>query len=92
MRLWLLKARTDLPTAREANPWVPWYDKADGFVVRAESDELARKLAQEQGGDEVGASYNHPRIPAWTDSKFSTCEPLEQDGAEGVVLCDFSAA
>ena len=36
------------------NPWSPWYDKAFGFVVRAETEEEARKLANEEGGDEVG--------------------------------------
>ena len=83
MRLWILQPRDDLG---DANPWDPWFDKAFGFVVRAETEQDARLLAQEKSGDEVR------EFSAWMDARFSTCLPLEQDGPPGIVLRDFAAA
>lgn len=82
MKLWLLK-----PIGEETGPWSPWYDKAFGFVVRAETEEDARRFAQDQGGDEVRRNGS-----AWTDPKLSTCVPLTPKGEAGVVLRDFHAA
>ena len=36
MRLWLLRPQEGL--IEGDNPWDPWYDKAFGFVVRAETE------------------------------------------------------
>jgi hypothetical protein len=38
VRLWLLR-----PVESGSAFWEPWYDKAFGFVVRAETEEDARK-------------------------------------------------
>jgi len=84
MKLWLLRPVSD----GKGSPWHPWYDKAFGFIVRAETEQRARELAQAQGGDEVRA-YRVASIPAWTDPTLSTCVEVTTDGEQEVVLCDF---
>lgn len=90
MKLWLLKPKDDNYVA-----WNPWYDKAFGFVVRAETEERARQLANDKGGDEVGkisnTTYRTGGDP-WLDPKQSTCEELTTDGDEEVVLEDYASA
>jgi hypothetical protein len=81
MKLWLLRPIEGL----ENNPWEPWYDKAFGFVVRAETEERAREIANESGGDEKPKN-------AWLDSTLSTCNELLPDGEEGLIIEDFHAA
>ena len=82
------------------HPWMPWFDKAFGFVVRAESEEAARKIADENAGDEnkpvdkdgiyiYDKQVNrHP----WLLRKNSTCCLLTNEGDEGVVMKDFASA
>lgn len=82
MHLWLLRPCEGLP--KEESPWEPWYDKAFGFVVRAETEDQARKMAAGKAGDE------RPR--AWTNPLYSTCRPLMIDGEAGVILSDFQSA
>ena len=79
MKLWLLKAREDLPEGD--NPWEPWYDKNFGFVVRSETEEQARQLAHE----------NDTKQP-WLNSKYSQCTELLQDGEAEMIMQDFRAA
>lgn len=86
MFLFLIKSKTDLP--KNDNPWEPWYDKYDGFVIRAETEEQARAVAQKGGADEIARG---DRL-AWTNSKYSTCEMLREDGKEEIVLSSFNAA
>lgn len=82
MEIWLLR-----PTAND-HFWRPWYDKAFGFVICAETEKAARGLAQENGGDETCDGN-----PAWTDAHYSTCEPLSKHNHKtGVILQDFAAA
>jgi len=50
MKLWLLRPVDGLK--KNDNPWKPWYDKAFGFVVRADTEEEARALAHADAGDE----------------------------------------
>lgn len=85
MRLWHIFARGDLP--EHDNPWNPWFDTAVGFVVRAETEQRARELANEMAGDECRRQDD-----AWTNSRYSHCHQLPVDGAEGVILRDFDAA
>lgn len=91
-KLWLLRPVECSP---EDDPWEPWFDKAFGFVVRAETEEKARKLANESGGDEIGeirhSAYRTGGNP-WLDEKYSTCTILYTYGEEGVVIRDFMAA
>lgn len=94
MKLWKLTNRETLP--ENDDPWDPWYDKAFGFVVRAETEEDARKIADKNaGGENRGefmdrriANTNHP----WLYAKYSTCEELTADGEAGMILRDFHAA
>lgn len=95
MKLWLLKPREDL--SPKNNLWEPWYDKAFGFVVRAESEDQARQLANKNAGDEkfeqlegYGASPGSPN--AWLDAKYSTCEELSADGKAEVIIRDYASA
>ena len=58
------------------------WDQITAFVIRAESEAAARAVAVAMCGDE-GPDW-------WTDPKLSTCEMLEPDGPEGVILIDFA--
>ena len=61
------------------------YDTVDSLVVRASSEEEARKLAQSVAGDEGGnASF-------WLDAKESHCFPLSQEGEPEVICRSFNA-
>jgi hypothetical protein len=94
MKLYLLRPIELLDPAD--NPWDPWYDKAFGFVVRAESEEEARRIAQNAAGDE---KYDRSlterkaklRTP-WLDPKYSTCDPLTDEGEPGLIMQDFRGA
>ena len=91
MKLWLLRpvgfSEGDgfwkFPTVD--NPWNPWYDKAFGFVIRAGTEDEARKLADGEAGDE-----NHDR--PWLDPNLSVCEELTSDGPVEIVIRDFASA
>jgi hypothetical protein len=74
MKLWILEPVDDNKL------WKPWYDKAFGFVVRAQSEGEARLLAAKMCGDE--------KENAWLDSANSTCIELLPDGKEGVIIRD----
>lgn len=91
MKLWILRPVDGLPA--NDNPWEPWYDKCFGFVVRTETEEDARKAADDDGGDENGHSWDsssqkHP----WLNPKYSTCLELTTDGEAELVMRDFAAA
>ncbi len=77
MKLWLLRPQTKAA-------WQPWYDKAFGFVVRAETAREAREYASDDAGDEGHA--------CWLDATQSTCDELLPEGLIGVVLKDFASA
>lgn len=85
MKLWLLKPCEGLPS--NYNPWEPWYDKAFGFVVRADTEATARQIADNNSGDE-GTPYVSP----WLDANYSTCVELLPDGEAGLILQDYHAA
>lgn len=92
MKLWLLSPRVDI---EGEDPWKPWYDKAFGFVIRAESEERARQIANDNGGDETGAisqSVYRTGGDPWLDKKYSICEELTSDGSEEMIIRDFASA
>ncbi len=66
----------DLKTNSEGNVRDPFtgYDIKTGFVVRAESEEMARNIAEENAGDEIYATYGK-----WMDEN-TIREELEEDG------------
>jgi hypothetical protein len=77
------------------NPWEPDYDKAVGFVIRAENEQEARKIANDNGGDEVGEIRNHAYRTGgdlWLDGNFSQCIELTIDGEKGVIVRDLRSA
>lgn len=82
MRLWLLRPRDDTVGA-----WLPWYDKAFGFVVRAETGAAARLFAEDESGDE-SSGVRHP----WLDSQQTSCVELIAEGKSGVIIRDFARA
>jgi len=84
MKLWLLKKRGDTPKN------MIWdYDVNLGFVIRAETERVARYLADELEGDEgrIGdrlADSNH----VWLNPEITTCDELtaEANDTRCVVL------
>lgn len=66
------------------DPWEPWYNKAFGFVVRANTEKEARKLASKECGEE--------KTEAWLNPEYSTCVELLQEGESMIILRDFAAA
>lgn len=94
MKLWILRPKPGLVTGD--NPWEPWYDKAFGFVVRAETENEARCLAHDEAGEEndndfLGKTTANTTTP-WLDSKYSTCKELTADGSRDVILRHFASA
>lgn len=84
MKLWILRPAGG--RANNDNPWEPGYDKAFGFVMRANTEKEAREMAHNESGDETGTT----RTP-WLDAAYSTCAELLPRGLAGVVMQDFHA-
>lgn len=85
MKLWLLHRRTTIPKGDD--PWGRENHPSDDavvrvMVVRAESEIAARKLAQDNGGDEV---LVNDFIKPWKDSRYSMCLEVRKDGEAQVV-------
>ena len=59
------------------------YDEFDAHLIRASSENRAREIASRHSRHEP--SYE------WLDPVASTCECVEVDGIEGVVLSSFLA-
>jgi hypothetical protein len=83
VKLWLLRP---IDTSRA---WVPWHDKSFGFVIRAESEDRARVLADEGGGAE---NREIEGLRPWLSPEHSTCVELLPEGQEGEVIEDFAPA
>lgn len=60
------------------------YDEYYGFVVRAESAEMARYIASQAHGDEG--------TDVWLDPKSSTCVGIQAYGETGVILSSYRSA
>lgn len=91
MKLWLSRP------IESSGLWGPWYDKCFGFVVRAKTEERARKLAEDASGDESAYTYldgggTKKIVRAWEESHHSTCVELTTEGDEMVVIRDFAGA
>lgn len=87
MNLYLLRPIEGHPA------WKPWYDKAFGFVIRAESAEQARAIAA--GPSTTGDWDDTPGdegSEAWLSPTSSTCELLSKFGRAGVIMRDFASA
>jgi len=79
MKLWVLR-----PVNEETAPWMPWFDRMFGFVIRAKSESAARKLAAEQAGDEGPE--------AWLSPESASCTELQTDGEATVIMQDYNPA
>ena len=79
-------------------------DKTFGFVVRAESEEQAREIAEGNSADEsvmrnfvfndgkLANKMEVIKLKTWMNPKYSTCIELTADGDAGLVMEDFAAA
>jgi hypothetical protein len=72
LKLWLLQP------VKDADPWMPFHDCMFGFVVRADSEAVARSIAATRASDEG------PK--AWLSSQNSSCVELQADEQPGVIL------
>ena len=63
--------------------WTPWYDKTNGVIVRAETEESARKSASTRYGNEGRE--------VWLMPDKTSCKVLTADGKREVIMVDFSA-
>jgi len=98
MKLWILRPVAGLP--EDDNPWEPWYEKAFGFVIRAETEEDARKIAHGKAGHENNGEFklSHPSdadntwktTTPWMDAKYTSCSELSAEGGAGVLMRDFA--
>jgi len=89
VKLWILQPIEDHPSGN----WSPWFDKAFGFVVRADSESEARNFADMESGDENGRNWSRRDVMnPWLDPETSTCVELTASGDAGVVMKDFHAA
>lgn len=79
MKLYKIEARCDLPC--NDNPWIPWYDKTFGYIIRAVSEEAARTIAHEDDGE----------MP-WKDDRYSLCTEITPKGKAEILLEDHHAA
>jgi hypothetical protein len=84
------------PKDPDAGPWRPWYDTADGFVIRAWGRRRARHFAALASGDEdkslsLDEKRNHS---VWLDSSLVEAIEIATDveGEEGIVLRSFRRA
>lgn len=99
LKLWLLRPVGYEPDREiPRSPWSPWYDKAFGFVVQAATEDDARRLAGENGGDEVGKKWlgkgkgDEVVYNPWADPSLSTCVELKPGTEPGVLMTDFASA
>jgi hypothetical protein len=91
VKLWHLLPREGL----SPDPWEPWYDKCFGQVVRAQTEEAARAIANKSGGAEVPWSFGKGRrgdTGPWLDPALTTCVELAADGEPGCILTDIHSA
>lgn len=88
MKLWILLPMNGLQDGD--NPWEPWYDKCFGMIIRAETEEVARQLANDSGQDENRGEFMRKRIARtkapWLDANYSTCSELTAEGQAEVIM------
>ena len=94
MKLWMLEpalsraervaAVKSLPAGTDPYTADPWHDR-DGlhylFIVRADTEESARKLVSERANKRTAA--------LWLDCNQTTCKQLSSRGKEGIVRCAY---
>jgi len=58
------------------------YDECIGHLIRAESEEIARTIANDNPGDEG---------PIWHNKEKVSCEEITMEGSEGILITNFHA-
>lgn len=78
------------------NPWEPWFNKCFGFIIRAETEAKARKIAHENAGEENRGEFLNKKITKtkspWLDKKYSTCIEVASNGNPGIIMEDIAKA
>lgn len=94
MKIWLLSPMG------EAAEYFDGYDTSQGFVVAAETEDDARKYAENESGDESytiffnseDSARREPNYKIWLNDKMTRCVELNPDNCPiGIVLRDFKA-
>jgi hypothetical protein len=85
MKLWKLE-----PTKR-GEQYVA-LDCNNGFVIRAESEQDAREIAEAAAGDERSDAVRDGHPGFWIVSKLAKCSELTAEGKAAIVLESFHAA
>lgn len=67
------------------SPWDMPYDKEHAFIVRARTRLAARKIAQENAGDEK--TYGN----VWLDNRLTACKELKIKGHAKVIMSVYRA-
>ena len=94
MKLWLLRpidTKHDiliLNGERFQNPWIPWYNRCFGMIVRAETKEDARLFADTNSADEAIGKLPNP----WINPLLTNCDELMAEGIETVIMQDIKQA
>ena len=88
MKLWLLK-----PIDDKAGHWQGHWDSVFGFVVRAESEKLAREMVNPEGEDEntnfsLYVNGDPLCYDVWLDPEQTTCVELLPVGESTIILTD----
>ena len=89
MKLWLLrpiikdKDKNPFVKGASPHPWEPWYDKVFGFVIRAETENIARVIAG------VNAKHEADETNPWLEVGYSSCVELTLEGNEELIIVDF---
>jgi hypothetical protein len=88
MKLWVLKGNLKENKALTgiADPWYGMYDKAYGFVVRAETESKARMIAHKNGG---GENKHIKNVNPWLDRSLSSCKELTTEGDSEMIIQDY---
>lgn len=90
MKLFELRPAKNL--VKGDNPWDPWFDKYFGYVIRAENESEARKIAHLNEFNEDDDPSIFPITSHWLDEKYSTCIELTSGGDSGIIMSDFARA
>lgn len=80
MRLWKLSR-----PGKISDRCVP-YDSAFSFVIRANTEQEAREIANANGGDERDLDGEF-----WLDPQNASCEELAPDGTHEVISREYKA-
>ena len=88
MKLWILAPREEYPFVGgdrtnpadiQRNPWILRYEVVYEQIVRAETEEQARTIAEEHAG------YEHIASP-WLNPALTICEELTNEGAAELIM------